>query len=99
MKTPHVIRRYVSSFILWCTLIALYLAILGTIATAAFYSWQRWWHSIHTISPLRAMVLDSLLFGLCLIAFLFVLTQPFIQGYIGRRPTLGRNEKRPETKD
>jgi hypothetical protein len=94
------LRRIISSTIIWCVFLVMYLAVLGVLGLGVFLTGQIWWLKFHQHATDWVMAYQCGRVILLAVAFVFVLVQPFLHLKEERkRLDSWRHERRSGMKD
>ena len=91
-------RHTISSFVLWCIFLCLYVGGAGILLLGLIFTWKTWWITIHQHASLSTTCIKTgevLLLG---VGLLLVLIIPLMQFRGLRKGPQWRNERRSEMK-
>lgn len=97
---PEIVRRFITSALLWCTFVALYLLVVGVLGLGVWFSSESWFEKYRHQATWWTMTLESARVILLALALVFVVALPLSQ-LIGRwgKSASWRDERRSGSKD
>lgn len=92
------LRQNVSSFVIWCLFLALYLGGVVLLAIGLFFSSRAWWALMQQGADMRQMAAKMVEVLILAIGLLLILIVPFAQRQSAARSEGWKEERRSEMK-